>query len=145
MRVSDVGVRDGRFPGRHYALALAIGAAVLIGGCATRVDVMPPEPTTPRHPEFQYPTVPQGTDEIQVTRIERGWRYLQADNGRAAEREFEAALTLQASFHPAETGLGYVDLARKDADQAVARFSRAIESEAAYVPALVGRGVARSC
>jgi tetratricopeptide (TPR) repeat protein len=119
-----------------------MAGAALIGGCATRVDVMPPAPTTPRHPEFLYPTIPQGTDEIQATRIERGWRYLQADNGRAAEREFAAALQLQPSFHPAETGLGYVDLARKDADQAVARFSRAIDAEAAYTPALVGKGQA---
>ena len=103
---------------------------------------MPPEPATLRHPEFRYPTVPPAADALQATRIERGWRYLQADNLRGAEREFESALQLQPSFHPAETGLGYVDLARKDANEAVARFERALEREAAYVPALVGRGQA---
>ena len=125
----------------QYGAALAMVAA-LIAGCATRVDVMPPAPATLRHPDFLYPAIPQGTDSIQATRIERGWRYLQADNGRAAEREFEAALQLQPSFHPAETGLGYVDLARNDADRAVVRFNRAIETEAAYTPALVGKGQA---
>ena len=53
---------------------------------------------------------------------------------RGAEREFEAALKLQPSFHPAETGLGYVELARKDAKDAVARFDRALESDGGYVP-----------
>jgi tetratricopeptide (TPR) repeat protein len=103
---------------------------------------MPAEPATPRHPEFQYPVTPQGTDEIQNTRIERGWRYLQADNARTAEREFQAALKLQPSFHPAEAGLGYVELAEHDAKKAVERFDRALQSEASYVPALVGRGQA---
>ena len=114
-------------------------AVVLIAGCAARAT-MPPAPVTPRYPEFRYPTVPQGTDSIQVTRIERGWRFLQADNQRNAEREFEAALKLQPSFHPAATGLGYLHLLRRDAKQAVALFDRALESDASYPPALVGRG-----
>src|SRR5262245_35217531 len=110
--------------------------------CAPRNNVMPPAPTTPRYPDFRYPTVPQGTDSIQATRVERGWRYLQADNLRNAEREFESALKLQPSFHPAQTGLGYIGLARREADQAAERFNKALESETAYVPALVGRGQA---
>ncbi len=103
---------------------------------------MPAAPASPRHPEFRYPTVPQGADSIQTTRIERGWRYLQSDDLRVAEREFQAALELQPSFHPAETGLGYVELAQRDAQDAVARFDRALERETAYAPALVGRGQA---
>lgn len=103
---------------------------------------MPPEPAAPRYPDFRYPAIPQGTDSIQATRIERGWRYLQSDNERGAEREFEAALKLQPSFHPAETGLGYVHLARRNADEAVTRFTRAIDADAGYTPALVGRGQA---
>ena len=57
---------------------------LVAAGCAARPPMMPPEPATPRHPEFHYPVTPQGTDEIQNTRIERGWRYLQADNARTA-------------------------------------------------------------
>ena len=101
---------------------------------------MPPAPITPRYPDFRYPTVPEGTDSIQVTRIERGWRYLQADNARSAEREFQAALKLQPSFHPAATGLGYLELARREAKDAVTFFDQALESDASYAPALVGRG-----
>jgi tetratricopeptide (TPR) repeat protein len=103
---------------------------------------MPPAPVTLRYPDFRYPTVPQGTDVIQVTRVERGWRYLQSDNQRNAEREFEAALQLQPSFHPAAAGLGYLELARRDAKDAVTYFDRALETDASYVPALVGRGQA---
>ena len=51
-------------------------------------------------------------------------------------------MQLQPSFHPAETGLGYVELAERDAKDAVQRFNRALESEATYAPALVGRGQA---
>jgi tetratricopeptide (TPR) repeat protein len=117
----------------------ALFALLFIAGCAARAT-MPPAPATLRYPEFRYPTVPAGADTIQVTRIERGWRYLQADNPRNAAREFEAALKLQPSFHPAATGLGYIELARRNAQEAVAFFDRALESDAAYPPALVGRG-----
>jgi tetratricopeptide (TPR) repeat protein len=112
---------------------------VFVAGCAARAT-MPPAPVAPRYPDFRYPTVPQGAESIQATRIERGWRYLQADNQRSAEREFEAALKLQPSFHPAATGLGYVELARREAKEAVAHFDRALETDASYAPALVGRG-----
>jgi tetratricopeptide (TPR) repeat protein len=114
-------------------------AVLFVAGCAAR-NVMPPAPVAPRYPDFNYPTVPAGADDIQSTRIERGWRYLQADNQRNATREFEAALKLQPSFHPAATGLGYVQLAERDAQSAVSYFERALESDAAYAPALVGRG-----
>ena len=77
---------------------------------------------------------------MQATHIERGWQYLQANNLRNAEREFQAALKLQPSFHPAETALGYLELARKDAKDAVMRFDRALQSSDSYVPALLGRG-----
>ena len=122
-------------------VALLVAMAVSVAGCATRAT-LPPPPTAPRYPELRYPTVPPGADTIQATRIERGWRYLQADNQRSAEREFEAALKLQPSFHPAATGLGYLELVRRDAADAVTFFDRALESDAAYVPALLGRGQA---
>jgi tetratricopeptide (TPR) repeat protein len=120
---------------------MLVGIAALVAACASR-SVAPPPPVAPRYPDFRYPVVPQGTDSIQETRVERGWRYLQADNQRGAEREFAAALKLQPSFHPASTGLGYLELARRDAKDAVTYFDRALESDASYTPALVGRGQA---
>ena len=123
--------------GRRAALVLL---ALLAASCAARTPAPPPVPTAPSHPEFRYPTLPPGTDANQATRIDRGWQFLQADNLRNAEREFQAALKAQPSFHPAETALGYLELARKDARDAVARFERALASADAYVPALLGRG-----
>jgi tetratricopeptide (TPR) repeat protein len=120
-------------------LIALLALVAFVSGCAART-VMPPAPVTPRYPDFRYPNVPDGAESIQVTRIERGWRYLQADNQRNAEREFEAALKLQPSFHPASTGLGYLELARRQAQDAVAHFDRALEADATYAPALVGRG-----
>jgi tetratricopeptide (TPR) repeat protein len=122
-----------------HKLGAAVALLVFMAGCAARAT-MPPAPMAPRYPDFRYPTVPEGADSIQVTRIERGWRYLQSDNARSAEREFQAALKLQPSFHPAATGLGYLELARREAKDAVTYFDQALESEAAYAPALVGRG-----
>jgi tetratricopeptide (TPR) repeat protein len=89
-----------------------------------------------------FPAIPEGTLDAQATLIEFGWRYLQAGNMRTAERSFEEALTRQPQFHPAETGLGYVQLAERDAKNAVTHFDRALEQSANYVPALVGRGQA---
>lgn len=129
------------FAGRR-TWVVGVLLASLLAGCATRAPLMPPAPTTLRYPEFIYPAVPEGTEAMQGTRIERGWRYLQADDARTAEREFAAALQLQPSFHPAETGLGYVELAERNARNAVERFERALQASAAYTPALIGRGQA---
>lgn len=123
----------------HLAL---VAATIVVAACGARNAVMPPPPTTLRYPEFRYPTVPTGAEPIQITRVERGWRYLQADNKGNAEREFQAALQLQPSFHPAATGLGYLELARREAKDAVVFFDRALGTDAVYVPALIGRGQA---
>src|SRR5262245_17537852 len=86
-------------PAASAAFGLAIAIGCVAAGCAAKAPVMPPAPAVLRHPEFRYPTVPTAADATQATRIERGWRLLQADNLRAAEREFESAIKLQPSFH----------------------------------------------
>ena len=123
-------------------LTTLVTVVVLSASCASRETPTPLPPMGTNHPEFTYPALPEGTDAVQATRIERGWRYLQADSHRNAEREFQAALKLQPSFPPAETGLGYLEIARNRAKDAVARFDRALEGGNSYVPALIGRGQA---
>ncbi len=104
---------------------------------------MPPEPAAPRHPEFVYPEMPTtSASPALTTQIERGWRYLQSDNLRNAEREFAGVLNAAPGFSPAETALGYVALARDQDTAAVEHFERALAALDAYVPALVGRGQA---
>ena len=66
----------------------------------------------------------------QASRIDRGWQYLQLDDFRNAEREFAAALKQQPSFHPAETGLAYLALARGNEKDAATRFERALRGRA---------------
>ena len=123
-------------------LTTLVAVVVFSASCASRETPTPLPPMGTNHPEFTYPAVPEGTDTVQATRIERGWRYLQADSHRNAEREFQAALKLQPSFPAAETGLGYLEIARERAKEAVARFDRALEGGNSYVPALIGRGQA---
>ncbi len=104
--------------------------------------VAPAVPSAPRHPELLPLPLPAGTTPQDAALIDTAWRYLQADNLRGAETTFEATLKRQPAFHPAETGLGYINLLEKDAKDAVVHFDRALMSAADYVPALVGRGEA---
>ena len=100
--------------------------------------------TAPKFPEFIAPAVPaalagsaRGGDQRS-----RGWAFLQAGDLKNAEREFAAALKAAPAFYPAETALGYVELARKDAEGGAAAFrSRARVSRSRDdVSALLGRG-----
>ncbi|MDP1569016.1 MAG: S-layer homology domain-containing protein [Vicinamibacterales bacterium] len=134
-------VRSGRAVSRALAL-VAVVLTMVVAACAPRAG-LPPAPTTPWYPDFVYPAVPDGLGSEAVRlRHEGGWRYLQLDNTRSAEREFQAALRVEASFFPAEAGLGWVALAREDAGGALVRFDRALAGAEAYSPALVGRGQA---
>ncbi|MGH9348480.1 MAG: tetratricopeptide repeat protein [Vicinamibacterales bacterium] len=100
-------------------------------------------PDMPRHPEFVYPAVPDTLAGFAGTeRIDRGWRFLQNDDLRNAEREFARAMRSAPSLYPAQAGAGYVDLARRAYDAALADFTAALVHAPRYVPALVGRGQA---
>jgi tetratricopeptide (TPR) repeat protein len=72
----------------------------------------------------------------------RGWAFLQSGDLKTAEREFAVALKTTPAFYPAETALGYVELARKDPKAALPHFDRALELAADHpdVSALLGRG-----
>lgn len=126
---------------RRRLAAVVVGVS-LVTACAKRPPVMPPMPVAPHHPEYVFPALPDGTVGPLATRMESGWRYLQSDNLRSAERDFSEALKQQPAFHPADTAMGYVQLAQREPKAAVTRFDRALEREASYVPALVGRGLA---
>lgn len=117
-------------------MCIALG----VSACAPRTA--PIVAGAPKHPEFVFPATPENAAPAQVTRVNRGWQFLQAGDLRNADREFTAALRQEASFHPAETALGYVELARGNDKAAHDRFERALAADAAYVPALVGRGQA---
>jgi tetratricopeptide (TPR) repeat protein len=125
---------------RRLARLVSCGLLCLAAACATRV--VPPVVTTPRHPEFLFPTLPEGAALALSERVERGWLFLQGGDLRNAEREFAAALRVAPQSHSAEAALGYVELARGDAGDALSFFERAVGRVPAFVPALVGRGQA---
>ena len=112
-----------------------------IAACAVKTAPPPPLPTTLKYPDFVYPTATPAAAP-QAAAVERGWRFLQADDLKSADREFAAALKAAPDFFPARTGEGYVALARQDYTRALDAFNLALRSAPAYAPALVGKGQA---
>ena len=122
---------------------LVIALAIVAGACAEKTVPLPNESAT-RFQDFVEPTIPAvfGSYPAAVASQARGWRFLQAGDFRNAEREFEQALRATPEFFPADTGLGYVELAKKDAKAALPHFEKALLANGRYVPALVGGGQA---
>lgn len=121
---------------------VALVALVLASACAPK-KVPAPVVITPGFPDFVAPIIPPALVSSPATQYQaRGWAFLQAGDLKSAEREFTAALKGAPAFYPAETSLGYLELARKDPRAALPHFDRTLESQQTDVPALVGRGQA---
>ena len=121
---------------------LLLAALVAFSACAPKI-VPAPVVTAPKFPEYMQPPVPPSLAAgVPAMFQSRGWAFLQSGDLRTAEREFSAALRTSPDFYPAETALGYVELARKDAKAALPHFDRALELMPLKndVAALVGRG-----
>jgi tetratricopeptide (TPR) repeat protein len=130
--------RGGRIT--HGGIALV---CCLLSACAARTVVLPPAVSTPRFPDYVFPNVPSDLQRADLARQQDlGWRWLQTGDLRNAKRIFAAVLTSSQGFYPAEAGLGYVELAGGNAEEALSRFTRAIRESATYPPALVGQGEA---
>ena len=122
---------------------LVVGLAIVAGACAQKTVPLPNESAT-RFQDFVEPSIPVvfGGYPAAVAGQKRGWRFLQAGDFRDAAREFQLALKSAPEFFPAETSLGYLELARKDAKAALAHFEKALLLDGRYSPALVGGGQA---
>ena len=119
------------------AAGALLAVALLAGGCAARVPVV----TAPAYPDFVFPAAPASYAESPAAGEQRdAWAFLQADELTQAEARFAALVARDAAFFPATAGLGWVDLARGGYRDAVEHFEDALDAEADYVPALVGRG-----
>ena len=126
---------------RSKVVVALVALAIVTAACASRTVPLPP--TNLAHPEFLYPLIPASMQKtFAAEHVDLGWRYLQIDDLRDADREFAAALKSDAKMYPAQTGHGYVALARRDFDRAVTAFDAALGAAQTYVPALVGRGQA---
>jgi tetratricopeptide (TPR) repeat protein len=118
---------------------LLLATLVFLSACAPKT-VPVPTVTTPKFPEFTQPPVPPAFANSPVAAtLSRGWAFFQTGDLKTAQREFSNALVVAPAFYPAETSLGYVQLAQKDAKAALAHFDRALERERNDVPALLGR------
>ncbi len=118
------------------AIGLAWGA-----GCAPPPP--PAAPGPPRFPDFLFPTVPEFMANLAIVPSHvAAWRRLQAGELASATVGFSEVLASTASFYPAEAGLGYIDVAARRYDDALARFGAVLERAPAYAPAWVGRGEA---
>ena len=122
---------------------LVLALAIVAGACAQKTVPLPNESAT-RFQDFVEPVIPEvfGGYPAAVASHKRAWRFLQNGEFRDAEREFQLALKSAPQFFPAETGLGYLELARKDPKAALAHFEKALLLNGRYAPALVGGGQA---
>jgi tetratricopeptide (TPR) repeat protein len=125
---------------RRSSIAVVCFVLLLVTACAP--TVAPPVVTTPRYPDYIFPTLSQ-PDARQADLLrdhDIAWRWLQAGDFSRAETGFMAILKRSPEFYPSETALGYLELARKNYEPAAARFDRVLQANGEYVPALVGRG-----
>lgn len=126
-------------PSRRLGIALALGLALGVAACGGKPVTAPAvAPGAPHYPDFIFPSAP-ATNDVAAPHM-AAWQTLQSGDPRGAEREFNALLKRVPDFYPAEAGLGYAALARKDAAAAIAHFDKAIATSPAYAPALAGKG-----
>ncbi|MDR1990974.1 MAG: S-layer homology domain-containing protein [Acidobacteriaceae bacterium] len=126
---------------RVFVRLLAVLVFLVVASACAPARVAPPTVTAPRFPEFVEPLIPGDlSSHPGVAAQHRAWQFLQAGDLRSADRELTTLLKTDAAFYPADTALGYVDLARKDNRQALEHFDRVLGRAADYVPALVGKG-----
>ncbi len=124
---------------RRLALLL-VGLVLVAAGCAAKVP-----PTTvgaPRFPDFVPPPIPASTSPAVAGELSEAWSQLQAGNSGGAERIYARVLKLVPGSAAAMAGQGYIALARKDGDRAVARFDAALALAPSLTAALVGKGQA---
>jgi tetratricopeptide (TPR) repeat protein len=124
---------------------LLLAVLVLSSACAPKAVVPAPVVAAPKFSEFMRPVVPDAmADSPAALFASRGWAFLQAGDLRNAEHEFATALKTQPAFYPAETSLGYLELARQDAKAALPHFDRAIDLNGKHddVAAFLGRAQA---
>ena len=112
---------------------------IFASACAPKT-APPAAPTDPRFPDFIFPKPATETSGDITFQHESAWRFLQAGDVKAAERGFSLLVRRTPTFYPAQAGLGYAALARKDAKTALMHFDQAIAADAQYAPALAGRG-----
>ena len=125
---------------RRSLAAIALVLTLAAASCAKKPVAAPTAPGAPHYPDFIFPAA-QATNDVAIPH-QAAWDTLQAGDPRGAERQYAALLKRAPDFYPAEAGLGYAALARRDWAAAVSHFDKAIAAKPAYPPALAGKGEA---
>lgn len=126
---------------RAGIVASVIAAAAIAVSCGGAPAVTPVPAGAPKYPDFIYPSAQSTTDVGEPHQA--AWNLLQAGDLRGAERGYTTLIKAHPEFYPAEAGLGYVALARRDAQAAVSDFDKALAQNPQYAPALAGKGDAQ--
>lgn len=125
---------------RMLAAVLGVLAAA---ACASKRPVV--TPAAPLYPAFEVPAVPADLASRApafTRRHNEGWALLQAGDPRGARARLTEIVTQAPDFYPSRAALGYVELALEDDRRAADHFTRALEQNAGYVPALLGQAEA---
>jgi tetratricopeptide (TPR) repeat protein len=120
-------------------VALAAVFAVT-SACAKKPVAAPVAPGEPHFPDFVFPAAPAALAGPVANQHATAWQVLQSGDSKAAEREFTVILKASPAFYPAEAGMGYAALARRDFNASVTHFDKALAANASYAPALAGKG-----
>ena len=124
-------------------LALAhVASVALVATLAACAPRTPPATATtaPRFPEFVYPALDPTLSPDLAERQREAWGWLQAGELRRAERTWSGLLRAAPETAAALAGMGYVTLARDDAEGALARFDEALGADPQLAAAHAGRG-----
>ncbi|MBF82871.1 MAG: hypothetical protein CL489_00195 [Acidobacteria bacterium] len=123
--------------------ALLMGFVWVVGCAGPRAPLAPVIPGAPKFLNYMFPSVPESMAGLSiVTEHVQAWRRLQAGDLLSASAGFANVLAGTATFYPAAAGLGYVDVAARRFDDALARFGAVLGRVPTYAPAWVGRGEA---
>lgn len=128
---------------RAPEILLAVLLCAAAASCAKKPVATPSSTTAPKFADFVFPSAPP---ELAAPALrsahDAAWQLLQAGDPKSAERDFSGILKQAPGFYPAQAGLAYAALARKDAAAALAQFDKALGANSAYAPALAGKGEA---
>jgi tetratricopeptide (TPR) repeat protein len=113
---------------------------LVLAGCGPKVP--PVAPGAPHYPDFMFPASPVNATSADRAGEREAWDTLQAGNVGSAERQLNELLKRAPGDASILASLGYVALAKRENDHAIARFNDAISKDPAMAAALVGRGLA---
>lgn len=128
---------------RRWILA-AFVLSTVAAGCSKPVPLPVVTPGTERFPDYPKPelTADLARQDVVARQHERAWLQLQAGDPKAAERTLRELLKNAPRAFPSQVSLGFARLSQEQAADALQWFDRALGADAAYVPALIGRGEA---